>query len=423
MASSNCAPGARRRAMPADLVRNGGGPCHAVVRRLDRRVGVELARRRHVRHPGHRDRSRDLCARTHVQFARIGQQAAVIGQERAIDRHGRSRHWCRARLVPHIDVDQRGFAGRQQLGYFNVGCEAHDRDEDVGLADFCWRRDRDRCTSRDAAAGASAGEGIGGGAGGCRREALVTRGCLAAAPRTRSCAGGDVGGGPLQREGTANRHGSGIGGQRECCLPHGIDGHRCALRDAAAGTGTSQCVSDGARSCGSETLAARGRPGVAPSARCGAGSGVGGGPVQRDRAAGRHGGRACRQGQRRRRRIVATAHHHHHHRHRHHYHRHRSLRAAARTAEPPRTLPRARPWTPKQCGDAFMWIPPCSARGVISPFQPRGHSCTIAPLYARGMRLGFEHTYAALPPAFHTDVQPAAVPAPSLLVWNDALGE
>jgi uncharacterized protein YdiU (UPF0061 family) len=37
------------------------------------------------------------------------------------------------------------------------------------------------------------------------------------------------------------------------------------------------------------------------------------------------------------------------------------------------------------------------------------------------MRFGFEHTYAALPPAFHTDVQPAAVPAPSLLVWNDAL--
>jgi serine/tyrosine/threonine adenylyltransferase len=37
------------------------------------------------------------------------------------------------------------------------------------------------------------------------------------------------------------------------------------------------------------------------------------------------------------------------------------------------------------------------------------------------MRLGFEHTYAALPPAFHTAVQPAVVPAPSLLAWNDAL--
>jgi serine/tyrosine/threonine adenylyltransferase len=37
------------------------------------------------------------------------------------------------------------------------------------------------------------------------------------------------------------------------------------------------------------------------------------------------------------------------------------------------------------------------------------------------MRLKFEHTYAALPPAFHVDVQPAAAPAPSLLVWNDAL--
>jgi uncharacterized protein YdiU (UPF0061 family) len=37
------------------------------------------------------------------------------------------------------------------------------------------------------------------------------------------------------------------------------------------------------------------------------------------------------------------------------------------------------------------------------------------------MRLGFEHTYAALPPVFHTAVQPAAAPAPSLLVWNDAL--
>jgi uncharacterized protein YdiU (UPF0061 family) len=37
------------------------------------------------------------------------------------------------------------------------------------------------------------------------------------------------------------------------------------------------------------------------------------------------------------------------------------------------------------------------------------------------MRLGFEHTYAALPAAFHTAVQPAAVPAPSLLAWNHAL--
>jgi serine/tyrosine/threonine adenylyltransferase len=37
------------------------------------------------------------------------------------------------------------------------------------------------------------------------------------------------------------------------------------------------------------------------------------------------------------------------------------------------------------------------------------------------MRLGFEHSYAALPSVFHTDVQPAAVPAPSLLAWNDAL--
>src|SRR5262245_20579057 len=37
------------------------------------------------------------------------------------------------------------------------------------------------------------------------------------------------------------------------------------------------------------------------------------------------------------------------------------------------------------------------------------------------MRFGFEHSYAALPPVFHADVQPAAVPAPSLLAWNDAL--
>jgi serine/tyrosine/threonine adenylyltransferase len=37
------------------------------------------------------------------------------------------------------------------------------------------------------------------------------------------------------------------------------------------------------------------------------------------------------------------------------------------------------------------------------------------------MRLGFEHSYAALPPVFHADVQPAAVPAPSLLAWNDTL--
>jgi len=39
------------------------------------------------------------------------------------------------------------------------------------------------------------------------------------------------------------------------------------------------------------------------------------------------------------------------------------------------------------------------------------------------MRLGFEHIYAALPPVFHTDVQPAAVPAPALLAWNDALAD
>jgi uncharacterized protein YdiU (UPF0061 family) len=37
------------------------------------------------------------------------------------------------------------------------------------------------------------------------------------------------------------------------------------------------------------------------------------------------------------------------------------------------------------------------------------------------MRLGFDHTYAALPPAFFTGTQPAAVPAPSLLAWNDPL--
>jgi serine/tyrosine/threonine adenylyltransferase len=37
------------------------------------------------------------------------------------------------------------------------------------------------------------------------------------------------------------------------------------------------------------------------------------------------------------------------------------------------------------------------------------------------MRLGFEHTYAALPPGFHTAAQPAAAPAPVLLAWNDAL--
>jgi uncharacterized protein YdiU (UPF0061 family) len=37
------------------------------------------------------------------------------------------------------------------------------------------------------------------------------------------------------------------------------------------------------------------------------------------------------------------------------------------------------------------------------------------------MRLGFEHTYAALPAAFHTAVRPAAVPSPRLLVWNEAL--
>jgi len=37
------------------------------------------------------------------------------------------------------------------------------------------------------------------------------------------------------------------------------------------------------------------------------------------------------------------------------------------------------------------------------------------------MRFGFEHIYAALPPVFHTAVQPAAAPAPSLLAFNDAL--
>jgi uncharacterized protein YdiU (UPF0061 family) len=39
------------------------------------------------------------------------------------------------------------------------------------------------------------------------------------------------------------------------------------------------------------------------------------------------------------------------------------------------------------------------------------------------MRLGFEHTYAALPPAFHVEVQPAPAPAPQLLAWNEALAE
>jgi uncharacterized protein YdiU (UPF0061 family) len=44
-------------------------------------------------------------------------------------------------------------------------------------------------------------------------------------------------------------------------------------------------------------------------------------------------------------------------------------------------------------------------------------------MYAEAMRIGFEHTYAALPPAFHTEARPAAVPAPQLLVWNDALAD
>src|SRR5262245_39464566 len=39
------------------------------------------------------------------------------------------------------------------------------------------------------------------------------------------------------------------------------------------------------------------------------------------------------------------------------------------------------------------------------------------------MRFGFGHSYAALPPVFHTEVQPAAVPAPSLLAWNEALAD
>jgi uncharacterized protein YdiU (UPF0061 family) len=42
-------------------------------------------------------------------------------------------------------------------------------------------------------------------------------------------------------------------------------------------------------------------------------------------------------------------------------------------------------------------------------------------MYADAMRMGFEHSYAALPPAFHTEARPAAVPAPRLLAWNDAL--
>jgi uncharacterized protein YdiU (UPF0061 family) len=37
------------------------------------------------------------------------------------------------------------------------------------------------------------------------------------------------------------------------------------------------------------------------------------------------------------------------------------------------------------------------------------------------MRLGFEHSYAALPAPFHTPAQPANAPAPRLLVWNEAL--
>ncbi|MDQ2639593.1 MAG: YdiU family protein [Pseudomonadota bacterium] len=37
------------------------------------------------------------------------------------------------------------------------------------------------------------------------------------------------------------------------------------------------------------------------------------------------------------------------------------------------------------------------------------------------MHLGFEHTYAALPAAFHVAVAPAPVPAPQLLAFNDGL--
>lgn len=37
------------------------------------------------------------------------------------------------------------------------------------------------------------------------------------------------------------------------------------------------------------------------------------------------------------------------------------------------------------------------------------------------MKFGFRHTYAALPDAFHTPAQPASVPEPRLLLWNEAL--
>jgi uncharacterized protein YdiU (UPF0061 family) len=39
------------------------------------------------------------------------------------------------------------------------------------------------------------------------------------------------------------------------------------------------------------------------------------------------------------------------------------------------------------------------------------------------MRLGFEHTYAALPSAFFTEVRPATVESPSLLAWNEPLAD
>ena len=44
-------------------------------------------------------------------------------------------------------------------------------------------------------------------------------------------------------------------------------------------------------------------------------------------------------------------------------------------------------------------------------------------MYPAGMRLGLEHSYAALPEDFYTRVQPAAVKAPRLLAWNAPLAE
>src|SRR5579872_5820660 len=63
----------------------------------------------------------------------------------------------------------------------------------------------------------------------------------------------------------------------------------------------------------------------------------------------------------------------------------------------------------------------CTARRRSHRARPRGSIGHVDESGVRSMRLGFQHTYGALPSRFYAPVAPTPVPDPRLVVFNTAL--